>query len=37
MKELIEDYMQGDYTLREWVIYGVLVPLALVVICLLAG
>ena len=35
MEDLIKDYMNENFTLREWVIYGVLVPAAFVFIAIL--
>lgn len=37
MKELLEDYRREGFTLREWVIYGVLYPLGLIGVVLLGG
>lgn len=37
MKDIIKDYMQEDFTMKEWLKYGVLYPAALIIACLLAG
>lgn len=37
MKDIIKDFREEGYTLREWVIYGVLAPVGLVALCLLAS
>ena len=37
MKDLMNDYKEGRFTLREWVVYGILAPLALIATCLLVG
>ncbi|GEM_PF-2311477 len=37
MKELLEDYRREGFTLREWIIYGVLYPLGLFGAVLLGG
>lgn len=37
MKEIIEDYKAEGYTLAEWVKYGVIVPMVLIGLCLLAS
>lgn len=37
MKDLLNDYKNEGFTLREWFFYGILAPVALIAICLLAG
>ena len=37
MNDIIKDYMKESFTLREWLVYGVIAPAALIIICLLAG
>ena len=37
MKRLLDDIQAENFTKREFVVYGVLVPLAFVVITILAG
>ena len=37
MKDLMNDYKEGRFTLRELVVYGFLAPLALIATCLLVG
>lgn len=37
MKKLIEDIKSENYTRDEIVIYGIIAPLALVLVCVVAG
>ena len=37
MKEIIEDYKRENFTATEWVVYGIVYPLALILICAIAG
>ena len=37
MNDIIKDYMQEVFTMKEWLKYGVLYPAALIIACLLAG
>ena len=37
MKEIIEDYKRENFTTKEWVKYGIIAPLLLIIICGLAG
>ena len=37
MKDLLNDYKNEGFTLREWVIYGVICPLALIAVCLIGS
>ena len=37
MKEIIKDYMSEDFTVKEWVRYGVVYPILGIAACLLAG
>lgn len=37
MKDLFDDYENEGFTLREWFVYGILAPVALIATCLLAG
>lgn len=32
MNDIIKDYMKEDFTMKEWVIYGVVVPLVILLI-----
>lgn len=35
--DIIKDYKDEDYTTEEWVYYGVILPLALIALCILSG
>ena len=37
MKELIDDILNEEFTMREVVVYGFVSPVVLIVVCLLAG
>lgn len=37
MKDIIKDFKDEGYSLRECIIYGVVAPLALIALCLLAS
>lgn len=37
MKEIIKDYMSEDFTVKEWVRYGIVYPILGIAACLLAG
>lgn len=37
MNDIIKDYRNENFTLREWVKYGILYPAGLILFCLLAG
>jgi len=37
MKEIIEDFKRENFTAKEWVVYGIIVPLLLIIISGLAG
>ena len=37
MDDFVNDYKNDGYTLREWVIYGVIAPMALIAIACLAS
>lgn len=37
MKEIIKDYMSEDFSLREWIKYGILYPIGAIAVCILAG
>ena len=37
MNDIIKDYKEENYTLREWIIYGVIVPAIFIAVCLLAS
>jgi len=37
MKELIDDILNEDFTKREVVVYGLVAPILLILVCLLAG
>ena len=37
MKDIIEDYKKERFTLREWVVYGIVAPAALIVLCILVS
>lgn len=37
MKDIIKDFKDEGFSLREWVIYGVLAPLGLIAVCLVAS
>lgn len=37
MKDLVNDIMSENFTKREFIIYGIVMPLALMVICAIAG
>lgn len=35
MNELIEDYKRENFTLKDWLLYGVAYPLGLIILCLI--
>lgn len=35
MKELIEDFNREDFTMKEWLIYGVAYPLGVIILAIL--
>ena len=35
--KVIEDYKRENFTATEWVVYGIIVPTLLIIICGLAG
>ena len=37
MNDLIKDFKEGEYTLREWIIYGVIAPMLLIAVAILAS
>ena len=37
MNDIIKDFKDEAYTLRQWIIYGVCLPVGLVALCLLAS
>lgn len=37
MKDFINDFFGGEYTLREWLIYGVATPMLLISVAILAS
>ena len=36
IKELKKDYESENFTKREWIVYGILAPLGLIAVCLIA-
>ena len=34
---IIEDYRKENFTSKEWLVYGLLAPLALTAVCILAS
>lgn len=37
MNDIIKDYMQERFSWQEWWKYGVLAPVILIILCLIAG
>lgn len=37
MRELFADIMSEKFTMREVVLYGIVAPVVLIIVCLLAG
>lgn len=37
MKEIINDYKNENFTMKEYIIYGIIIPLAMVVAVILAS
>ena len=35
--KVIEDYKRENFTAKEWVVYGIIAPILLIIICGLAG
>lgn len=35
-EEMLKDYQEDGFSRREWIVYGVIAPVALILVCLLS-